>query len=65
MMVYHHLILNNMNEEQEKGKVIKDALKIVDALSKFEIDDYEDSRKLEELIEKSKKLTKNRFWNLR
>jgi hypothetical protein len=57
-----------MTEAEEKAKLIKDALKIVDRLKKFDIDDLmrhnEGMDELNELIEESKKLTKSRHWRL-
>jgi hypothetical protein len=55
-------------EELEKAKLIKDALKIVDKLSKMDADDIfandDDREELEDLIEKAQKLTKNKLWKL-
>ena len=55
-----------MSEETNKARLIKEALKIVDALSKYDIDDMSsyDKENLEELIDKAKKLTKDRLWKL-
>lgn len=55
-----------MSEEANKAKLIKDALKIVDTLGKFDIDDMsgEDKENLEELVEKAKKLRNNRLFVL-
>jgi len=55
-----------MSEEKNKAKLIKDALKIVDALGKFDIDDMSsyDKDELEELAEKARKLRKDRLWKL-
>jgi hypothetical protein len=57
-----------MAEEREKAQLIKDALKIVDNLSKMDADDIfandDDREELEELIDKANKLTKNRLWKL-
>ncbi len=60
-------------EAFEKGKLIKDALKIVDELANndladidypFDCDDF-DYMKLQELIDKAKRLKKNRLWLLK
>jgi hypothetical protein len=55
-------------EELEKAKLIKNALKIVDELSKMDADGIfandDEMEALEDLIEKAKKLTKNRLWKL-
>jgi hypothetical protein len=48
-------------EAYEKGKLIKETLKLVEILSKIEDGDND---VIIELIEKSKKITKNRFWKL-
>jgi len=55
-----------MSEERDKANLIKDAIKIVDELAKYDIDDMSsyDKDELEELIEKAKKLKKNRHWRL-
>jgi len=55
-----------MSEEANKARLIKAALKIVDLLGKFDIDDMsgEDKDELEELVEKAKKLKKDRLWKL-
>jgi len=67
-----------MNYENiEKAKIIKEALKIVDKLSKSDLLDCDvdtnensinindfDYDELQDLIIKSKKLTKNRVWKL-
>jgi len=57
-----------MADEKEKAEIIKSALKIVDKLGKMDVDDIshndDDMDELEELIEKAKKLTKNRLWKL-
>lgn len=53
-------------DNKEKAKIIKDALRIVDNLAKYDIDDISSYEKdeLEELIEKAKKLKKSRHWKL-
>lgn len=53
-----------MTEEQEKAKLIKEALKIVDAMSDLNIYDYEDLEILEKLIKKSKDLKTSKHWKL-
>jgi hypothetical protein len=56
----------------ETARLLKEALKIVDDLAKndladvdypFDCDDF-DYQKLQDLIEKAKKLKKNRLWKL-
>jgi len=49
----------------EKAKLIKDALLIVDKLATLNLLDINDHDMIEELIDKAKKLKKNRLWNLR
>ena len=51
-----------MTENEQKAKLIKDALLIVDELASL---DYEDIESIEDLIEKSHKLKKNRLWTLK
>lgn len=55
-------------ENLEKAELIKDALKIVDELGKFDeeyiMTDEKDYEKLEGLIKKAKKLRKNKYWKL-
>ena len=57
-----------MEEELEKAKLIKDALKIVNELAKIDIDELirhsEGMEELDDLITKSKKLKKNKLWKL-
>jgi CO dehydrogenase/acetyl-CoA synthase beta subunit len=48
-------------EKEEKKKIFKAALDIVDKLSSLEI---EDEDLLEDLIDRAKKVKKNRFWRL-
>jgi len=58
-----------MANEKEIARLLKEALKIVDELGKFEpneliaLDEYE-LEPLEELIERAQKLKKNRLWKL-
>lgn len=56
-------------DDRATGELLKESLKIVDKLSKIDVDDIsinEDEKdKLDELIEKAKKLTKSRLWNLK
>lgn len=58
--------LNKMSEERDKARLIKDAIKIVDELANYDMDDLTsyDKDELEELIEKAKKLKKDRLWKL-
>ncbi len=57
-------ISNNM----ETAKLLKESLKIVDELAKMDADEIfandDDMEDLEKLIEKAKRLTKNRLWKL-
>jgi len=52
----------------EVANLIKNGLKIVDELAKMDIDDIsandDDMEQLEKLIEKAKKLTKDKNWKL-
>ena len=48
---------------KQKGELIKEALKIVDELSKLE-NETEDSMVISVLIDRAKKLTKSVFWKL-
>jgi hypothetical protein len=50
-------------EANIKGKLIKDALIIVEKISKFDSDEYDDEISL--LISEAKKLSRNRFWKLK
>jgi len=59
-------------EALEKGKLLKEALRIVDQLAKnniadidgkFTTDDF-DSEELQKLVIKAKTLKKSRWWNL-
>ena len=57
-----------MSESTEKGRLIKDALKIVDELADIEIDEIKDADaeydNLDTLVDKAKKLKRNRWWKL-
>ena len=57
-----------MSESTEKGRLIKDALKIVDELADIEIDEIKDADAeydtLDTLVDKAKKLKRNRWWKL-
>jgi len=55
-----------MSEETNKARLIKEALKIVDELAKYDFDDMSnyDKENLENLIEKAKKIKKDRLWKL-
>jgi len=54
-----------MTEAEEKAKLIKDALKIVDALGKLHpFSPQEDEEDVEILVEKADKLRRNRNWKL-
>lgn len=52
---------------RDKAKLIKDALKIVNELADYDIDDISgyDKDNLEELIENAKKIKKNRLFVLK
>lgn len=52
-------------DSQEIAKILKESLKIVDDLAKIDYDFYEDGEEVEDLIEKAKKLAKNRLWKLK
>jgi hypothetical protein len=59
-------------EDGEKAMLLKESLKIVDELAKFDIDDFSnydnaefDFEPLEKLIKKAKILSKNRLWKLK
>jgi hypothetical protein len=49
---------------KQKAELIKSALTIVDKLSKLDIEDVDDLEIIEELINKSKTLTKSTLWKL-
>lgn len=53
-------------ESLEKGKLLKEALKIVDQLARLQSneDDMIDKEELLDVIALAKKLKKNRHWNL-
>lgn len=51
-----------MTIEEQKGELIKKALTIVDELAKTDINDRND---IEDLIMRSSKLKKDRFWKLK
>jgi hypothetical protein len=56
-------------DSQEIAKILKESLKIVDDLAKMDADGIfendDDREELELLIEKAKKLAKNRLWKLK
>lgn len=58
--------IKEISDSKNKARLIKEALKIVDALAKYDIDDMSsyDKETLEELIDKAKKLKKDRLWRL-
>jgi conjugal transfer/entry exclusion protein len=62
-------INKQMADEKETAEILKNALKIVDKLSKMDVDDIshndDDMDELEELIDKAKKLSKHRLWKLK
>jgi len=55
-------------DSKQTAELLKDSLRIVDKLAKMDADDIfandDDREELEDLIEKAKKLTKNRLWKL-
>jgi spermidine/putrescine-binding protein len=57
------------SDDRQTAQILKDSLKIVNALAKMDVDDIshndDDMDNLDELIEKAKKLTKNRLFILR
>lgn len=53
-----------MTEAEEKAKLIKDALKIVDELGKLHPYVFADEEDVEILVEEANKLRKNRLWKL-
>ena len=52
-----------MGDSQEKGRLLKESLKIVDKLSDYDIDDF-DVDDLEDLIKRARNLKRNRLWKL-
>jgi len=60
-------------EAFEKGKLLKEALKIVDVLAKNDLADMDgnftikdfDYEELQDLIVKARELKKNRWWSLK
>jgi hypothetical protein len=57
---------NNMADEKEMAKLLKESLKIVDELANYDFEDMDEGDKedLEKLIEKAKELKKNKLWKL-
>ena len=51
-------------DARDKARLIKEALKIVDELAEIEIDLFEGSGDIDELIEKAEKLKRDRNWKL-
>lgn len=51
------------HEALEKANLLKDSLRIVDKLGDLDVDDY-DIDDLDDLIKKSKRLKRNKFWKL-
>jgi hypothetical protein len=49
-------------DSEQKGKLIKEALLLIDKLSKINIENDKDD--LEDIIEKAVKITKNKHWKL-
>lgn len=49
-------------ENIEKAKLLKSSLKIIDELGNLDISD--DLDEIDDLIDKAKKLKKNRYWKL-
>lgn len=58
--------IREVSISRDKAKLIKDALKIVDELAEYDIDDMSgyDKENLEELIDNAIKIKKNRHWKL-
>jgi len=58
-----------MADEKETAEILKNAIKIVDKLSKMDADEIfandDDMEALEKLIEEAKKLSKHRLWKLK
>lgn len=54
----------DMVDSIEKGNLLKNVVKIVDALGKLDPDDYYNDEDINELITKAVKLRKHKFWNL-
>lgn len=58
-----------MTDNEEKAKLIKDALIIVDELATLEFSDMDEfinvQDEIEKLIKKAKELKRNRLWNLK
>lgn len=59
----------DVNGSMEKGKLIKNALLIVDALAQFDINedefDIDTLDELNKLIHKAKIMKRNRWWKLK
>lgn len=53
-----------MAEVEEKGKLIKEALKLVESLSKLYPYTHSDEEDAEKLVERANKLIKNKYWKL-
>ena len=57
-----------MDESIEKGKILKEALKIVDELAKCGFEDDDDLihiyDELDDLVKRAKTLKRNRYWKL-
>ena len=62
-------INKQMADEKETAEILKKSLKIVDKLSKMDVDDIsandDDMEDLEKLIDEAKKLSKHRLWKLK
>lgn len=50
-------------EAREKASLLKEALKIVDKLADFEVDDF-DSDEIDDLISRAQTLRKSRWWDV-
>lgn len=53
-----------MSDSKEKGRILKESLLIVDKLGGYDIDDF-DVDDLEDLIDRARKLKRNRLWRLK
>jgi len=58
--------IREISDSRKTANLIKEALKIVDKLATYDIDDMSsyDKETLEDLIEKAKKMKKDRLWKL-
>lgn len=52
-------------DSKQTAEILKESVRIVDALAKIDYDFYQDGEEVEKLIEKAQKLTKHRLWKLK